>query len=276
VSTRDERWPAGTPSWVDLATSDREAAWGFYGTVFGWKIVDTGEEFGHYGMAEIDGRSVAGLAGAMPGDPSPPHWTTYLASDDADATAGAITANGGTVVFGPTDIGEQGRMLVASDPTGAFFGVWQAGRHIGATLVNEPGAVVWNQLNTGDVARAREFYAAVFGYTYQLGDDGSVTIDGAGPGGVIGGMSSLDGFPPGVPPHWGVFFSVADADASAEAIAGGGGQVQSGPMDMPFGRMAVAADPQGAVFAVISEIRDPDQNDTANPGDTTNSSEEQL
>jgi predicted enzyme related to lactoylglutathione lyase len=100
--TRDTPWPAGTPCWTDLMTTDADAARRFYGELFGWEIAVGGEETGYYGMASIDGKNIAGVGGMM-GDNQPPAWTTYLASTDADATAAAITAAGGKLLQEPFD-----------------------------------------------------------------------------------------------------------------------------------------------------------------------------
>ncbi len=155
MTTRTEPWAPGTPNWIDLATTDRAAADAFYSKVLGWSVRDTGEEFGHYGMAEIDGQPIAGMAAKQPHDPLPARWTTYIATADADATVDAVKTNGGTVMAGPFDVGNEGRMALALDPTGAEFGIWQSGQHFGYRHVNEPGGVVWNHLSTGDLSGPR-------------------------------------------------------------------------------------------------------------------------
>jgi predicted enzyme related to lactoylglutathione lyase len=250
MSTRTQPWPAGTPNWVDLTTSDREAAWDFYRDVMGWTITDSGPDYGHYGMADVDGRPAAGLMETQPGDPAPPRWTTYFAADSVDASAAAVTAHGGKVIVGPMDVPGQGRMAVAIDPTGATFGLWQAGGHIGYQHVNEPGGVVWNQLASPDLAAAKDFYAAVFGYTYtDMGE--MATINGDGPGGTVGGLGSLEAGNPEAQPQWSVIFSVADADATTTRAEQLGATVLFGPVDSEWGRMATLRDPQGAEFGII-------------------------
>ncbi len=250
MTTRTEPWPAGTPNWVDLATTDREAAFAFYSQVLDWTVRDTGEDFGHYGMAEVDGQPTAGIAAKQDHDPMPARWTTYLATDDADATAAAIKTHGGTVYAGPFDVGAEGRMALALDPTGAEFGIWQSGNHIGYRHVNEPGGVVWNQLATGDLVAAKDFYTSVFGFTYS--DAGEMTtIDGDGPGGTVGGMGALEPGNPDASPAWMVIFSVADADATAQRATAAGGTVAHGPVDSDWGRMATICDPQGVQFGII-------------------------
>ncbi|MGH3670071.1 MAG: VOC family protein [Pseudonocardiaceae bacterium] len=254
MSTRTEPWPSGTPCWVDLAVPDVEAATKFYGAILGWTYSDTGEEFGHYQIGHRGADAAAGIGPQMSPD-QPPAWTTYLASDDVDSTAEKITGNGGKVLAGPFDVPGSGRMCIALDSQGAAFGVWQATEHVGAEIYNEPGAMVWNQAAVPDPDAVRQFYAAVFGYSYQA-------VDGAGPdftifrhdGDPLGGIGGMGANPAQTPPHWITYFMVADADTAVETAAALGATVRSGPFDTPYGRMAEITDPQGASFAIMAAL----------------------
>lgn len=252
MTIRDTPWPPGTPCWVDLMTPDQPAARAFYSALFGWAVDVGPEETGHYGMAALDGRSVAGIGGMM-GMEHPPVWNTYLAVADADATAERVEAAGGAVVAPPTDVMDFGRMAFVSAPGGGVFGLWQAGTHLGAGLVNEPGSVSWNEFMTRDYAGAKAFLAAVFGCTFtDIGGDAfdysTIEVDGT----TVGGVGTLPpDVPELVPPHWRVYFAVADCDQAVARVAELGGAVQRPPMDMPYGRHADVADPQGAMFSLI-------------------------
>jgi predicted enzyme related to lactoylglutathione lyase len=240
---------------VDLSSADVASSTAFYGAVMNWSFVDTGEEFGHYNIGQVDGHAAAAIGPKQ--DPNQPTaWTVYLASDAADATAAAITANGGTVLAEPFDVPGSGRMTVALDPAGAAFGVWQAGGSIGAEIYNEPGGLAWTDARLTDPDTARTFYSAVFGYHYEpmpgAPDHYTTFHQGESPLGGIGGM--MDGS--AGPSHWLAYFSVADADAAVAAATSQGGTVQQEPMDTPFGRMAFLTDPEGAVFAVVGPARD--------------------
>lgn len=249
MSRRTSRWPPGTPCWVDVTASDVEAAQRSYSATLGWTYdPPAGPEFGGYTMARTDGAVASGLGPVMGG---PPAWTVYLASDDADATAAAVTEHGGQVLMGPEDIGPFGRMVIAVDPQGAAFGVWQGREMPGAEIVNEPGALIWESLATPDTAAAQVFYGAVFGWTFSAIPDappGFATFDG--PDGLpLGNIDNGDGKSP---PQWRPFFGVTDADAAAAAMTGAGGTVVDEPTDTPWGRMAVLADPAGATFVVMT------------------------
>ncbi|MBP0451893.1 MULTISPECIES: VOC family protein [unclassified Kitasatospora] len=246
----------GTPCWVDLMASDQQAAIDFYRDLFGWQGEIGPPEFGGYAMCLLNGKPVAGImAQAAPeGQPVPPvGWTTYLASDDADATGRAIAESGGTILYPVMDVGTVGRMLVAADPAGAVFGVWQKVDFIGAGVVNEPGSLVWSELNTTDPDAVGTFYQRALGLRAATmeGAEGyySLSVDDR----AVAGMQKVaDYLAPGTPPHWMTYFSVDDTDSTVDALVKAGGSVIQPPFDMPAGRMAVVTDPQGAVFALIA------------------------
>ncbi|GAA2541025.1 VOC family protein [Pseudonocardia hydrocarbonoxydans] len=249
MPTRDTAWPAGTPCWVDLAVPDLPAATAFYGAVLGWEFVDTGEEFGHYTLAQVGGRSAAAIAPVQPGQPS--GSTLYLASDDVDATAKLVAEHGGTVAVEPFDVSGMGRMAVALDASGAAFGIWQQAGMIGAEVYNEPGSLIWEDARLTDAAAGQAFYAAVFGHTFGAvpgAPDDYVTF--AVDGEVVGGMGGMMGAPEGTPSHWLPYFMVSDVDAALAAVGSGGGTVLMEATDTPFGRMGIATDPFGATFAL--------------------------
>ena len=162
--TAIDKHVAGTVSWVDLMTKDAEAARTFYAGLFGWSFEVGGPEMGHYAIASIAGKPVAGLGPQSPGaEGAPSAWTVYFATDDLDATAAKVREHGGNVMMPPMDVMEEGRLAVFTDPTGAHFGAWQARRHTGAKLVDQPGTMCWREVATTDVNKARDFYIRVFG-----------------------------------------------------------------------------------------------------------------
>jgi predicted enzyme related to lactoylglutathione lyase len=245
----------GTPSWVDLGTPDIEAAASFYGKVLGWEVPEqpNSAEMGGYRRAKRDGADVAGVMPLMQ-EGQPPAWTTYVSVADADATAAAVKDAGGSVMAEPMDVMDLGRMAIFADLTGAVFGIWQPGTFAGAARVNEPGALAWNELGTRDPGAAKAFYAAVFGWGFRdndMGEMGTYTewLNGED---SIGGMLDISGrLPDEIPAHWLAYFAVDNTDATIETVNSSGGNVPFGPVDIPAGRFAVAADPWGAAFAVI-------------------------
>lgn len=246
----------GTPNWVDVSSPNVDASVAFYRDLFGWEATDLASgdvDAGGYQLFELRGHAVAGIGPVQDGG-GPPAWCTYLASEDADATADAIRAAGGTVGMDPFSMFDAGRMLLATDPSGAAFGVWQARDHIGAGLVDEPGTLSWNELNTRDPDAAFPFWTAVFGWEARTHGTGRATyteflLDGRP---VAGGVDMRDRVPEDVPDHWLTYFAVQDTDATVARVEELGGEVMVPPTDIPPGRFAVVAEPGGAHFAVIA------------------------
>jgi predicted enzyme related to lactoylglutathione lyase len=247
----------GTPSWVDLGSPDLEASKAFYSQLFGWETeTPPVPEAGGYTLFKYKGKQVAGL-GPLQNPDQPPAWTTYISTDDANATSQRVREAGGQVVMEPMTVMEEGRMAIFIDPTGAAFAVWQPNRHHGAELVNEPGSFGWNELATRDLQAAKDFYAKVFGWgaDTSAGPEGSYTEWKLNGKSIGGAMEINEQFPPNVPPHWLTYFVVEDADATAKKAEELGGKVYVPPRDIEPGRFAVLSDPQGAAFAIFAAKR---------------------
>ena len=257
--------PAGTPSWIDLGTPDIEAAVGFYGGLFGWDApeAENAAETGGYRLATLRGKPVAGLMPLMQ-EGQPPAWSTYVSVDDADEVTRKVKDAGGQIVAEPMDVMDLGRMALFTDPTGAFFGVWQPRSFAGAGIVNEAASLSWNELDTRDPDAAKGFYTAVFGWEardFDMGEGGSyVTWHRNGEERGIGGMMDIRGrVPDEIPANWLVYFAVDDTDATAAKARELGGTVAVEPTDIPdVGRFAVLTDPHGAAFAVIQNTNPSD------------------
>ena len=251
--TRDTPWPEGTPCWIDLSVNDIPKAMAFYQGLFGWDIQQGGPEVGGYAMALLDGKAAAGIGPKMMPD-APSAWTTYLATTDADATAAKIKGAGGQILMDPMDVMDVGRMAVATDVTGAAFGIWQARSHSGAQIANAPGAQAWNEQFSRDFEGAKAFYAAVFGYSF--GDMSTAEFSYATlllGGREVGGIGAYPADTPASQPAvWGTYFGTADTDASVAAVIQRGGSVVRPASDSPYGRLATVADDQGSIFSLIT------------------------
>lgn len=268
-----DRYIPGVPCWVDTAQPDPDAAVAFYGDLFGWEfedVVPAGAP-GSYRIARLPGGDVAAVA-SLPDDAPPvAAWNTYVWVDDADGAATRVRDAGGTVLMEPDDVTDAGRMAVFADPDGATFSVWQPERRRGATVVNEHGSLNFNDLSTHDIAGAKAFYGAVFGWELLPVGGGSMwTLAGYGdfleslnPGmrasmaemgaperfeDVVASLDPSSGDQLDGPARWGVTFGVDDADAIASRASELGGRVLVEPVDAPWVRMTVIADPQGATF----------------------------
>jgi predicted enzyme related to lactoylglutathione lyase len=248
----------GTPSWVDLSTPDVDASGRFYGELFGWEVEAAGpaEETGGYAMFTLGGRNVAGVGPIMQ-EGQPTAWSTYVSTDDADAAVARGQQAGGAVMVEPMDVMDAGRMAFLAHPAGGMLGLWQPGRHTGAEVVNEPGALNWNELHTRDVDGAKAFLSAVFGWTYDdraFGDQ-TYSIFNLGDRGVGGIISMPPGVPDEVPAYWLAYFMVADCDATVAKAQELGATSTAPAMEVEgVGRFAPLADPHGAQFAVIAGV----------------------
>jgi predicted enzyme related to lactoylglutathione lyase len=242
----------GRPCWVDIGSHDIDRAAAFYSGLFGWEISDPMPGGGGYRMAELRGRPVAGLGPQM--NPGPPTWSMYISVADADATADLVTANGGAVLAPPFDIPDVGRMGIFMDTCGAVFSVWQARAHKGVAVAGEHGTLCWAELSTRDTEAPQVFYRAVFGWNANTTafDQMEYTEWQISGEGVAGMMRMGEGWPAEVPPHWEVYFLADDCDATVAAAVELAGTVVVPATDIPPGRFAVLADPNGGMFSILT------------------------
>jgi predicted enzyme related to lactoylglutathione lyase len=244
--------PPGAFSWAELTTTDADGAKAFYTGLFGWEIDDNPmPDGGVYTLLRRGGKAAAALFQAT--EERPVAWLSYITVDSADATAAAVTEHGGGAPMGPPfDVMDLGRMAVVHDPAGAFFAIWEPRGSIGSEVVNEPGALSLNQLNTNDPEGAQRFYEAVFGWRFDfVGTDDNRYWGIYNDDRLNAGMMPL---PPGLdaPPHWLVYFGSEGVDDDARRVEELGGRVLVPPTDVPGGRFISAMDPQGGVFAQFS------------------------
>jgi len=253
----------GTFSWTDLATTDVASAKKFYGELFGWAAEDQPMPPGQgtYALAKVKGKSVAGIAGMMEQQKKagmPPHWTAYFTVQDVSAATQKASSLGAKIVMEPLDVMDVGRMAAIEDPTGAAFAIWQAKKHIGTELLQEPGTISWVELESRDVDKAGGFYSKLFGWSAKVQDMGGgkkYTVFFDGPEMRAGLMAPEPKAPP-MPAHWNVYFQVDSADAIAKRAASLKAKTLVPPTDIPnMGRFAFFFDPQGAMFSVFQPMR---------------------
>ena len=256
----------GIPSWADLSTTDDSGAVSFYGSLFGW--TDDPQEMGpdsFYHLQRLDKQSVVGIYKQGEEEKAqniPSHWNAYFTVENADETAQKAKDAGGTVLLEACDVFDAGRMAVIQDPQGAVFSVWQPNKHIGAELVQEPGAIMWVELMAKDTKGAAEFYVKVLGVeTGQMAGPVPYTMIKVGGNDVAGMMNISDMGPEAanVPPNWSIYFGTTDADSTVENARSLGATVVVPPNDIPgIGRFSVLQDPQGAVFSVFQPAQSND------------------
>jgi predicted enzyme related to lactoylglutathione lyase len=238
-------YPPGTFSYAELATGDAAAAKDFYAGLFGWEYEDVpmGDDEQVYTLVFKEGSQVAALYAS---DDQPPHWNCYVTVTSVEGSAATAGEHGGSVVARPFDVMGLGRMAVIADPGGAALCLWEPHTHIGAQLVNTPGAMTWNDLVTSDPEAAARFYGVLFGWRVeQIPNAGGYRL-------IYNGERTNGGIMPveAGPTSWMPYFGHEDVERVAAEIEGRGGRLFNGPLQMPKGAVAIVADPQGAVFAV--------------------------
>ncbi|MCC6222142.1 MAG: VOC family protein [Thermoleophilia bacterium] len=235
--------------WHELSTPDVDASEAFYRELLGWEteMWKAGEM--DYRMISVGGKPHGGFAKLDPATGVPPHWLGHVHVEDADAAAARAEANGGTVLAGPFDVPEVGRFVIVADPRGAAFSLYTPSGE-----APEPeGVFVWDELITTDVEGAKAFYRDVVGWTAREWDGdgaGGYALLGDGETDRAGVMATPDGMP--VEAAWMTYVGTGDADATVAAAEGLGATVVAPPFDVPgVGRIAVLADPAGAVFGLF-------------------------
>jgi predicted enzyme related to lactoylglutathione lyase len=284
----------GVPCWVDTSQPDPEAAVAFYSGLFGWDFEDVmppGSP-GQYFIARLRGGDVAAVGSQPEGGPPAAAWNTYIWVESAEETASKVLDAGGRIITDPFEVMEAGRMAVCSDPEGAVFYLWQAKQHKGARIVNQPGSLNFNGLNTRHAEAAKSFYGSVFGWeTLSVGGAAEMWrlpgygdfLEQSDPGlrermaetagapegfeDVVAALNPITENQPEVPAHWSVTFAVDDADATAETAADLGGEVVVPPLDAPWVRLTVITDPQGATFTASKFV--PENRDLGSAADAT-------
>ncbi len=246
-----KNYPNGLFNWIDLASTDIEAAKAFYSALFGWEAVDIPGV--GYTMFQLNGHNVAGgsqLSEEMQATGMPPVWSSYVKHDNVDGVAEKIKAAGGSLMAEPMDVLDSGRMVFGTDPSGAAFGVWQPQNHIGADVVNAPNSLVWNELHTRDAEGSQKFYADVFDWTYKTDENGYVMC--LANGRLQAGIMQMDESWGDMPPNWGVYFYVEDVAQMSGRVKELGGNVMVPPMLAgEMGTFTVVQDPQGGTFTMM-------------------------
>jgi predicted enzyme related to lactoylglutathione lyase len=253
-----EKTVPGSFCWMELATTDQNAAKAFYTALFGWSANDMpmGPD-AFYTMFRLDGRDVGAGYTMRPEERqhgAPPHWNLYIAVQNTDDSAARAAELGGKVLAPPFDVFDAGRMAVIQDPTGAIFQIWRPLKHHGIGISNVNGSFCWADLNTGDASAASAFYSALLGWKIEPGEhDPSGYLHIKNGDTFIGGIPPAEFRDPNSPPHWMLYFAVADCDASTAKATELGARTYMPPMAIEgVGRMSVIADPQGAVLSLFT------------------------
>jgi len=242
------------PAWVDLAATDAKAEISYYSKLFGWQVeVNPDPQYGGYGRARTGNKDAAGI-GPKQQPSGPTVWALYIGTDDIQGLSRRVEAAGGKVVAPAFDVGDQGKMAVFQDPSGAFISAWQP-TTMGGFQTDGPNAYGWAEVNARGVGNIIPFYTEVFGWTTKTSPMGEgqppyteFQIDGHS---VAGAWEMNPTVPPEVPSYWQIYFNVDDVDAAYRKALDLGGKEMLAPQDFPGGRFAIVSDPEGASFGLL-------------------------
>ena len=246
---------AHKPVWTDLAATDPKAAAKFYSAVFGWKVeVSPDPQYGGYATAQANGKDVAGITPKQM-EQQPSAWTVYIGTANAAETGKKAEAAGAKIIAPVMEVGDQGHMAIIQDPSGAYLGLWQAGKMHGSqsTGANSMG---WAELNARGFNKAEPFYKNLFGWGEKKspmgeGQPGEYTEFQLHGESIAGGTEMNEMVPAEVPSYWLVYFNVENVDKAFDKVIAEGGKEMLSPMDMPGGRFAIVSDPEGAAFGLL-------------------------
>ncbi|MEY9844796.1 VOC family protein [Streptacidiphilus sp. MAP5-3] len=250
----------GAPSWVSLIAGDLDVAQRFYGDLLGWTFEHGPERLGPYVSVLADGVPVAGISGVAISAGMGVGWTPFFGVTDAHEAARRGVDRGGTIGVGPVSI-DAGRIVIARDPDGASFGLWQ-GRAAG---VGEPprltGVPAWIELRTADAFKAALFYGEVLDWDSAAAERCEVfyehervvlRVDGRSVAALRGLAAPATEDAPPEMPRWQISFAAPDVDRAAARAVELGGRVVRRPVDTPYGRTTELADVEGGRFSLIT------------------------
>lgn len=248
----------GRPLWFELVTTDMKAAEQFYSAVVGWAVTPFRSGSEPYDMwTRTGGNSVGGVMPIPAGMKFPPHWVMYIGVPKLEEAIAHVERLGGSAMSPVIQVPDVGRMRIMLDAQGAMFAIYEPAPSTGSANSPETPAELgdssWRELQTNDAAAAMRFYGDLFGWR----ETQAIEMGPAGKYHIFARQWDLGGImnkPPemaNLPPHWGLYFRVADVASAAERVKANGGQVLSGPMEVPGGDLIVnCLDPQGASFSL--------------------------
>jgi uncharacterized protein len=255
--TQATNFMSGEICWMELSASDQEAAKRFYGKLLGWSFDDRTHGNGEtYAVARLNGKDVCAITGHGPEQlrrGATPSWLSFVSAANTDEIVNKAKSLGGKVLAAPSDVRGSGRTALIADPSGAAFGIFQGVEHLGAGVVDEPGAMYWHEILTTDVDRAGRFYASVFEWRPETMPTASkYTVFHKGER-AVAGMLPMSKDLGKATPHWLPYFQVRDVEATVKQVKSLGGQISVAPTEVPtIGRFATLRDPQGSAFGIIT------------------------
>lgn len=246
MSTTETRAVTGEIAWHDLLTTDVEAAQSFYGELLGWRFTPFKPGELDYPMIRVNDEHHGGI-GPVAADERP-RWLAHVRVDDVDEAVRRAEAAGGSLRGEPGGHEEVGRWATIADPAGAAISAFEPAYDTPASQA----VFVWEELASADPEAARAFYTEALGWgsgAMDLGEAGTYVLLKRADGRDVAGIATAG---PGAPEAWYPYVGVDDTDAAAARATALGASILLEPVTVPaVGRLAVLADPQGALFGLF-------------------------
>jgi uncharacterized protein len=244
--------------WYEYLAAEPAEAQTFYTKVVGWGTEVFPSPKMRYDLWTRKGGVAIGGLMELPEEPRKagmsPHWLVYLGTPGVDRTLSQARDLGASLLMGPMDVPDVGRIAVLQDPQGATFALYQPADAPTAEAPPKPGDFSWHELATSDPVAAFAFYSELFGWVktsaMDMGPAGIYQMYGRRSDAPLGGIYSKPSEMRG-PSAWLPYAMVPDLGAATRQIRARGGSVVNGPMEVPGGDwIVVGIDAQGAMFAL--------------------------
>lgn len=242
--------------WVDLMTPDIERAEAFYGKLFGWTFRKIGDGERAYTLAFLGDEPMGGMV-RLTGKSSEhkqARWIGFISVPDVSEAQRLVMSQGGKVLVSAIRLPKRGDLAIFADREGAIFGVLSSSTGDVEDFLSEIGDWIWVQFLSRDGEKAAAFYASI---------GSSTVLEAPKPDGAKRWLLVSQGYarasiveiPPNQPdarPGWLGYIRVAEVSATVARATQLGGRVLVAPRpDLFDGKVALLADPTGAIFGVL-------------------------
>ncbi|WP_455204107.1 VOC family protein [Kaarinaea lacus] len=239
--------------WAELFTDDVDAAKTFYAQAFAWEFEQIGSGDGAYTLIRNNGSAIAGIIYHQKKNQtgSSGRWLGLMSVADVGSAVSQATNVGGKVLVQPKHLKGRGETAVLADPEGALFGVIRSDSGDPSDIFPPFNGWLWSELWAHNADSMAEFYSKVGGYqtkAVQSADEPSEVYLVAGdyPRAGIVELERKD-----IPSNWLPYVRVQNLEQTLARITAAGGELLIAPSpEVRQGKVAIVADPLGAVFGV--------------------------
>ncbi len=244
----------GKRIYAELVTPDIAAAKQFYGQLFGWTFEDFIQRDAIFTQASQNGQVIGGIYQKPLPPGRRPNWISFIATQNVAATTAQATQNGAKILLAPRAFANLGQEAILADPQGAVFAILQSNSGDPPDVLVQQGDWIWSSLIATDPTADAAFYKTLFGYEiYNLTDPQDAQhLILASDKFARASVNPIPSAWVGAKPRWLNYIRVDNAAATdTKIIALGGRVIQPPHIDRHGGKIAIVADPAGALFGVM-------------------------